>query len=191
MTRLEKQFWSEYKSSFFPVPLVVVSVDGKEKPNLITLGWTGVLNSEPLMVGISVRPNRYSSSFLHEQKVFGLNIPNKNLVLGTDYCGIKSGRDIDKINELNWHVFRGESLGTPLIEEFPVSAECKVTQILPLGSHELFLAEVKGVYIDKEYLNGNRIDWAKAEGLAYGSKTYFLVKEALYKQGDSLQELKK
>ena len=105
---MEKQFWQDYKSSFFTVPVVVVSVDG-------TLGGTGIVNSDPLMVGISVRPSRYSRDLLHEHKVFGRNIPNKALAAGTDYCGIKSGRDVDKVSELGWHVFRGRSLGVPLV----------------------------------------------------------------------------
>ncbi|HOJ46612.1 MAG TPA: flavin reductase family protein [Bacillota bacterium] len=188
---MEKQFWQDYRSSFFAVPVVVVSVDGKTRPNLITLGWTGIVNSDPLMVGISVRPSRYSRDLLHEHKVFGLNIPNKALAAGTDYCGIKSGRDVDKVSELGWHVFRGRSLGVPLVEEFPVNAECQITQIIPLGSHELFLAEVKGVYIAKEYLKGNRVDWTTAEGLVYGSQTYYVVKEGVFGQGDSYRELKK
>jgi flavin reductase (DIM6/NTAB) family NADH-FMN oxidoreductase RutF len=187
----EKHFWSDYKSTFFPVPVVVVSVDTPKGPNLITLGWSGVLNSEPLIVGISVRPSRYSNEFLHKEMKFGLNIPQESQAFGVDYCGVVSGRDVDKFAELKWHHFSSNILRVPLIDEFPVNAECLVKDVINLGTHELFLAEVKGIYVDKQYLDQNRIDWAKAKGLTYASKTYWSVKDAIYKSGQSLQELKK
>ena len=115
---MEKQFWQDYKSSFFTVPVVVVSVDGKTRPNLITLGWTGIVNSDPLMVGISVRPSRYSRDLLHEHKVFGLNIPNKALAAGTDYCGIKSGRDVDKVSNSVGTSSAGVVLAFPWLKSF-------------------------------------------------------------------------
>ncbi len=188
---MDKIFWQDYKSAFFPVPVVVVSVEDLKGPNLITLGWTGILNSDPLMVGISVRPSRYSSELLHQKMVFGLNIPQKSLAFGVDYCGVVSGRDEDKVNTLNWQVFTSQNLGVPLIKEMPINAECEVKQVISLGSHELFLAEVKGVYVAPEYLDENRINWACLEGLVYASKSYWVVKEPIYKSGQSLQELKK
>ena len=164
---MDKIFWQDYKSALFPVPVVVVSVDSLKGPNLITLGWTGILNSDPLMVGISVRPSRYSSELLHQKMVFGLNIPKKSLAFGVDYCGVVSGRNEDKVNTLNWHVFKSNNLGVPLVKEMPINAECEIKQVIPLGSHELFLAEVKGVYVTPEYLDENKINWASLEGLVY------------------------
>lgn len=187
---MEKVFFENYKTTFFPVPIVVVSVDGLTRPNIITLGWSGILNSEPLIVGISVRPSRFTNSLLHEKKVFGLNIPNTELVSGVDLSGVVSGRDRDKLEELNWHTFRGTNLDVPLIEEFPINAECLVKDIVKLGTHELFLAEVKGVYIKREYLDGSRVDWSKLNGLVYGSKTYFKVNDPVFISGESLKPKK-
>lgn len=187
----DKQFWPDYKSAFFPVSIVVVSVDGPIRPNLITLGWAGILNSDPLMVGISVRPSRFSNQLLHQKMAFGLNIPQESQVAGVDYCGVVSGKDIDKFTVTGWHSVRSQILEVPLIKEFPVNAECQIKQIIPLGTHELFLAEVKGIYVNNEYIAENSINWTKVQGLTYTAKKYWSVKEPVYKSGQSLKELKK
>ena len=129
----------------YPLPAVMVSCQrAGEKPNIITVAWTGTVCSDPAMVFISVRPERYSYDIIRDTGEFVINLTTEKLAHATDLCGVKSGRDIDKFQELNLTPLPSKHVSAPSIAESPVSIECRVKQIIPLGSHDMFLAEVLG-----------------------------------------------
>lgn len=140
----------------YPVPAVMVSCARPgEKPNIITVAWAGTVCSSPAMLSISVRKERYSYDIIKETGNFVVNLVNKDLVYATDYCGVKSGRDTDKFKEMKLTPLPSQYVEAPGISESPVNLECKVTQVIPLGSHDLFLAEIVGVTIDEKYMDEN------------------------------------
>ena len=142
---MSKQSWRG-STLLNPEPPVLVSCGGLDKPNLITIGWTGTICTQPSMVSISVRPERYSHHLIQESGQFAINLPTEALVRSVDWCGVKSGRDVDKFAACGLHSAPGSVLtDCPILEESPVNLECKVTQVIPLGSHDLFLAEVVSV----------------------------------------------
>ena len=150
---MEKQSWKP-GNMLYPVPAVMVSCQRPgEKPNIITIAWAGTVCTNPPMVSISVRPERYSYSILRETKEFVLNLTTRELAKATDYCGVRSGRDVDKYREMHLTPLQSQQIQAPGIAESPVNIECKVKQILELGSHHLFLAEVLGVTVDEAYLD--------------------------------------
>ena len=170
---MTKQSWRG-STLLNPVPPVLVSCGSLEKPNLITIGWAGTICTKPAMVSISVRPERYSYGLIKESGQFAINLPTEALVRAVDWCGVKSGRDVDKFAALGLHAAAGSALpGCPILEESPVNLECKVTQTIPLGSHELFLAEVVGCCVDESLLDSEgklRLD--KAGLIAYSHGEY-------------------
>ena len=150
---MEKQSWKP-GNMLYPVPAVMVSCQRPgEKPNIITIAWAGTVCTNPPMVSISVRPERYSYSILRDTKEFVLNLTTCELAKATDYCGVRSGRDVDKYREMHLTPLQSQQIQAPGIAESPVNIECKVKQILELGSHHLFLAEVLGVTVDETYLD--------------------------------------
>ena len=170
---MSKQSWRG-SALLNPVPPVLVSCGSLEKPNLITIGWAGTICTKPAMVSISVRPERYSYGLIKESGQFAINLPTEALVRAVDWCGVKSGRDVGKFAALGLHAAAGAALpGCPILEESPVNLECKVTQTIPLGSHELFLAEVVGCCVDESLLDSEgklRLD--KAGLIAYSHGEY-------------------
>lgn len=150
-----KQYWRG-GNMLYPVPAVMVScARSGEKPNIITVAWAGTVCSSPAMLSISVRKERYSYDIIKETENFVVNLVNKDLVYATDYCGVKSGRDTDKFKEMNLTPLPSQHVAAPGIAESPVNLECKVTQVIELGSHDLFLAEIVGVTIDEKYMDEN------------------------------------
>lgn len=138
----------------YPVPAVMVSCARPgEKPNIITVAWAGTVCSSPAMLSISVRPERYSYDIIKETGNFVVNLVNKELVYATDYCGVKSGRDTDKFEAMKLTPLPSQQIDAPGIAESPVNLECKVTQVIPLGTHDLFLAEIVGVTVDENYMD--------------------------------------
>ena len=138
----------------YPVPAVMVSCANADgKPNIITIAWTGTVCSDPPMAYISVRPERYSYDILKEAGEFVINLPDVNMAPALDYCGCRSGRDHDKFAECNLTPGKSTLISAPTIEEAPVSIECRTTQILPLGTHDMFLAEVVAVQVDDRYMD--------------------------------------
>ena len=156
-----------------PLPVVMVSCQSKDKPNIITLAWAGVVCSEPPMVGVGIRPSRYSFGIIKESREFVVNIVNESLIQQADFCGSHSGKDVDKFKKLNLTPIRGEKLKTPLIKESPINLECQVKKIIELGTHHLFLGEVVATHIDEEYLDaeGNP-DIAKLKPIVYCTKAH-------------------
>ena len=138
---MSKQSWKG-STLLNPEPPVLVSCGGLDKPNLITIGWTGTICTQPSMVSISVRPERYSHHLIRESGQFAINLPTEALVKSVDWCGVRSGRDFDKFAACKLHSAPGSVLtDCPILEESPVNLECRITQVIPLGSHDLFLAE--------------------------------------------------
>ncbi len=144
----------EPQTMLFPLPAVMVSCQKKgEKPNIITLAWVGVVCSEPPMVGIAIRKNRFSFDIIKESKEFVINVPRGGLLKATDFCGTTSGKDVDKFAECGLTPVKGSKVNAPLIEECPVNLECVVRQMPDLGSHYLFIGEIVATHVDTEYLD--------------------------------------
>jgi flavin reductase (DIM6/NTAB) family NADH-FMN oxidoreductase RutF len=138
-------------SAFYPNPVVLVSVTHELKESIITLSWTGTCCSDPPMVSVSVRPERYSYQILQDSKEFVINFPTVSLIDQVKICGTKSGREIDKWKECNFTKLNSKEIKTPAIAECPVNMECKVEQILKLGTHDLFIARVVASHIDDKW----------------------------------------
>ena len=150
---MSKQSWRG-STLLNPEPPVLVSCGGLDHPNLITIGWTGTICTQPSMVSISVRPERFSHHLIQESGQFAINLPTEALVRSVDWCGVKSGRDVDKFAACGLHAEPGSVLtDCPVLAESPVNLECKVTQRIPLGSHDLFLAEVVACDVDESLLD--------------------------------------
>ncbi len=176
----------------YPLPAVMVSCGTMEKSNIITVAWTGILNTNPATVYISVRPSRYSYQLLKEQKEFVINLTNKELVRATDWCGVKTGAKVDKFKEMHLHKERAKFVSCPMIQESPVSIECKVKEIKPLGSHDMFLAEVLAINADDKYINEKgAFDISKCDLIAYANGHYYTLGKKLGKFGFSVQKTKK
>ncbi len=157
-----------------PVPVVMVTCGSMEKPNIITLAWAGTVNSEPPMLSISVRKSRYSHSLIRERGTFGVNLVSQGLCWETDYCGVKSGRDVDKFKETGLTCVASPELGIPMIAEAPVHLECKVREVLELGSHDLFIADIAGVQVADVLMNQKgAVDMRKADLVAYNHGEYY------------------
>jgi len=148
----------------FPTPVVLVTCINEEgKPNIITLAWVGVINSEPPMVGVSIRPERYSHACIRKAKEFVVNLPTEEMVRKVDACGILSGKEADKFAAMGWKPVPAERIKTPLIDECPVQLECQLREILSLGSHDLFLGQIVALHVKEEVQKEKgRIDITKA-----------------------------
>ena len=176
----------------YPIPAVMVSCGTMEKANIITVAWTGILNTNPATVYISVRPTRYSYQIIKEQKEFVINLTNKELVQATDWCGVKTGAKVDKFKEMHLHKEKAKFLSCPMIQESPVSIECRVKEIIPLGSHDMFLAEVLAINADEKYINDKgAFDISKCDLIAYANGHYYTLGKKLGKFGFSVQRAKK
>lgn len=136
----------------YPVPTVMASCSDGTTDNIITIGWSGIINSDPPMTYISVRKSRYSHELIRKSGAFVINLVNEDLVRAADFCGVKSGRDLDKWKEMNLHREASDVVPVPMIAESPVSLECQVKDVLELGSHDMFLAEIVAVHIDEQYV---------------------------------------
>ena len=159
-----------------PVPGVMVTCGTMEKSNIITLAWAGTVNSEPPMLSVSIRKERYSHDIIVKDGIFGVNLVSENLIRATDYCGVRSGREIDKFSELQLTKIAGSKTGVPLIGESPASLECRVKQVIELGSHDLFLAEIENVIVSEELFDEKgTIDLRKAKLVAYNHGEYYAL----------------
>ena len=176
-----------------PVPTVMVSCgDSLEKANIITVAWTGTVNSDPPMTYVSIRKSRYSHDIIERNGEFVINLVNKALVRANDFCGVRSGRDVDKFAEQKLTPVAGENVKCPLIGESPVNIECKVIRKIELPSHDMFLAEITAVHVDEKYIDASgKIDFGKMELVAYSHGEYYgLEKERLGTFGYSVMKKK-
>ena len=153
---MTKQYWKP-GNMLYPVPAVMVTCQRKgEKPNIITIAWTGTVCSDPPMVSVSIQKKRYSYAIIQETGEFVINLTTKKLAKAADYCGVRSGRDVDKFVQAGLTPCRSQSVSCPGIAESPVNIECRVTEIKHLGSHDLFLARVENVGVDESLRSEER-----------------------------------
>ncbi len=160
------------QTMLIPMPVVMVSCQKKgQRPNIITIAWSGIACSEPPMISIAIRKGRFSHDIISQSKEFVVNIITESLLSQTDYCGTKSGKNVDKFNETRLTPIKGTKVDAPLIKECPVNLECVVKAITSLGSHDLFIGEIVATHIDSEYMDqrGNP-DIAKLKPVAYCTK---------------------
>lgn len=177
----------------YPLPAVMVSCGNcKDNYNIITIAWTGTICTNPPMTYISVKPSRHSYNIIKETGEFVINLTCESLVKATDYCGVKSGRDFDKFKEMNLTIEKATKVDAPMIKESPVNIECKVKDIIPLGSHDMFTAEVVAVNIDDKYLDeNNSFHLNKAKPICYSHGGYFGLGKKLGHFGFSVAKKKK
>ncbi len=175
----------------YPIPAVMVSCGNMEKSNIITVAWTGILNTNPAMVYISVRPTRFSYNMIKESGEFVINLTTEDLVRQTDWCGVRSGDKFDKFKEMNLHKEKANFVKCPLIKESPVSIECKVKEIKELGSHHMFIAEVLSIDADDKFIDEKgAFDISKCDLIAYANGGYYHLGNKLGKFGFSVQKKK-
>lgn len=189
---MSKQLWKA-GNMLYPLPVVMISCGNiDEKPNIITIAWAGTICTNPPMVSISVRKERYSYDIIKNSGEFVINLVNDKLVRAADWCGVRSGRDFDKFVEMNLTPVRGNTVSAPLIEESPVNIECKVEQVIELGSHDMFIANVTDVWADEEYMDNNGKFLLNDTGLVtYSHGEYFGMGERLGGFGYSVKKKKK
>ena len=181
----------EFKGSVVlnPVPVVLITSKNKEgKENVFTVGWIGTVCTKPPMLSISIRPERLSYEYIKETMEFTVNLPSINMTKAVDYCGVRPGRKFDKIKEMNFTMREGSNVNVSYIDECPVSIECKVKSIIPLGTHDLFIADVVGSHIDKDLIDEKgKIHFEEADLITYCHGEYFKMDtEALGKFGYSV-----
>lgn len=185
---MAKEIWKP-GNMLYPLPVVMVSMaDRNGKYNIITIAWAGTVCTNPPMVSISVRPERYSYPILQETGEFVINLTTRELTYATDYCGVKSGRDVDKFKELGLTPAAASIVNAPMIKESPVNLECQVRQVQQLGSHAMFLAEVVAVHADERYMDAqHKFHLEMAEPIVYSHGAYLLCGEQLGTFGYSVR----
>ena len=187
---LEKTIWKS-GTFIYPLPVVMVSCGDMEKSNIITVAWTGIMNTNPAMCYISVRPERYSYNLIKDIGEFAINLTTQDLVYATDWCGVKTGAKVDKFKEMKLTKQKAENIKCPLIAESPISIECKVKDIKELGSHHMFIADVVGVTVDDKYMDEkNKFNINDTGLVMYSHGEYFAMGEKLGKFGYSVQKKK-
>jgi flavin reductase (DIM6/NTAB) family NADH-FMN oxidoreductase RutF len=185
-----KEYWKG-GNMLYPVPAVLVSVGTMEKKNVLTVAWCGTVCTNPPMLYISVRPERFSMPMILETKEFGVNLTTEELAFATDYAGVKSGRDTDKFKDLNLTAIESKYVKAPSIDESPVNIECRVKEIIPLGSHTMLLADILGVTVDSKYMDeSGKFDLKKAKVITYSHGEYYGLGEYLGKFGYSVKKKK-
>jgi len=188
---MAKEIWKP-GTVLYPVPAVMVScgtVEGEK--NIITIAWTGTIHSAPAMTFISVRPERHSYEMIKKSGEFVINLTTENLVRACDYCGVKSGRDIDKFKELHLTAAKASKVSAPIIYESPVNIECKVIDIIPLGTHHMFTAEVVAVNVSNEFMDKTgKFHFNDTNPVCYSHGEYFKLGDSLGKFGFSVQKRK-
>ena len=176
----------------YPIPAVMVTCGDMEKSNIITVAWTGILNTNPAKVYISVRPERYSYNIIKENKEFVINLTNENLAFATDWCGVRSGAKFDKFKEMKLTKEKANFVKCPLIKESPVSVECKVTDMVEYGSHTMFIADVLSIDADEKYIDEKgAFDISKCDLIAYANGGYYKLDKKIGKFGYSVEKKKK
>ena len=185
----------EFKGSVLlnPVPVVMITCRNKEgKENVFTVAWTGTICTKPPMLSISIRPERLSYEYIKETMEFTVNMPHRKQTRETDFCGVRSGRQLDKIKECGFTMVEGKDVNVPFIKECPVNIECKVKQIIPLGTHDIFLAEVVGSHVNENLMDENdkiHLEWANL--ISYSHGEYFPISnEPIGKFGYSVAKKK-
>lgn len=158
-----------------PVPVVLITSRGEDgKDNVFTVGWIGTVCTKPPMLSISIRPERLSYEYIKDSMEFTVNLPTSKMTKAVDYCGVRSGRKVDKISEMAFTMKEGSNINVPYIDECPISIECKVKTVMPLGTHDIFIAEVVGSHIDKNLLDEKgKIHFERADLITYCHGSYY------------------
>ena len=175
----------------YPIPAVMISCGSNtEEHNIITISWTGTVNTDPAMCYISIRKERHSHEIIKRTKEFVINLTTKDLAFATDWCGVKSGRDFNKFKEMKLTPEKALKVSAPLIKESPVNIECVVTQIIELGSHDMFLAKIVAVNAEERFLDKNTgaFDLRQTEPIAYLHGNYYGLGEKVGKFGYSVRK---
>lgn len=183
--KVKKDPWT----ALFPCPVVLVTcADSKDKPNIITLAWAGVVCSDPPMLGLGIRPSRHSFKLIESSGEFVVNIPTTKILKEADYCGVFSGKDVDKFSETKLTPEPAKKVKPPLIKECPVNIECIVKKNIPLGSHHLFIGEVVCVHVDKDVLGEQKeIDFKMVSSIVYSQGEYWSLGKRIGMHGLSKQ----
>ena len=188
-----KQSWKP-GTMIYPLPAVLISCgDNEQEYNLFTVAWTGTVCTNPPMCYISVRPERHSYEIIKRTGEFVINLTTASLARATDWCGVRSGRDYDKFAEMGLTAEAAAVVKAPIVAESPVSIECRVKQIVPLGSHDMFIADVVNVLVDEEYINleTGKLELERADMIAYSHGEYFRLGKAIGHFGWSVRKKKK
>lgn len=179
--------------ALLPVPVVLVTAAAEGfRPNMITIAWTGIVNSEPPMVYVSIRPSRYTYEMVRQSGEYVINVPSAEQARITDRCGLVSGRDVDKFKETGLTPVPASQVKAPLIKEFPINLECRVVEVVKLPTHDMFIGEVLAVHINENVLNQNgRLDVDKVKPYAFCFREYRTVREQIggygFSKGDGLE----
>lgn len=184
----------EWKAGTFiyPIPAVMVSCGNMEKSNIITVAWTGIINTNPAMCYISIRPERYSYDLIKEAGEFVINLTNEKLAYKTDWCGVKTGKKVDKFKEMKLTKEKANHVSCPIIKESPVAIECQVKEIKQLGSHHMFIAEILSIDADEQYINERgTFDISKCNLISYANGGYYCLGKRIGKFGYSVEKKKK
>lgn len=186
---MSKQIWKP-GNMLYPLPVVMVSCRRPgEKPNIITVAWAGTVCTNPAMLSISVRPERYSHEIIKETGEFVVNLVTEDLTYACDYCGVRSGRDVDKFAEMKLTAIESQVVKAPSIAESPVNIECRVVEIKPLGSHDLFLAKVVSVSADEQYMDASgSFHLNDSKLVTYSHGEYFSLGEKIGSFGYSVKK---
>lgn len=189
---MAKQNWRP-GNQLYPLPVVMVSCgDTPDNYNIITVAWAGTICSDPAMVSISIRPERHSYEIIKRTGEFVINLTTEELAFATDWCGVKSGKETNKWEAMHLTPIPCKEVLAPAIAQSPISIECKVKQIIPLGTHDMFIAEVVNVIADEKYLdNTDRFDLAKAKPICYSHGKYYAIGKELGRFGFSVMKKKK
>lgn len=176
----------------YPLPAVLVTSGDMKNSNIMTVAWTGIINTNPAMCYISVRPERFSYNMIKESGEFVINLTNKKLVFATDWCGVRSGIKYDKFKEMKLTKEKAKNVKCPIIKESPVAIECKVKEIKELGSHHMFVAEILSIDADDKYIDENgAFDISKCDLITYANGGYYSLSKKIGKFGYSVQKRKK
>ena len=187
-----KQSWKP-GTMIYPLPAVLISCgENEQEYNLFTVAWTGTVCTNPPMCYISVRPERHSYEIIKRTGEFVINLTTASLARATDWCGVRSGRDYDKFAEMGLTAEAAAVVKAPIVAESPVSIECRVKQIVPLGSHDMFIADVVNVLVDEEYINPEtgKLELERADMIAYSHGEYFRLGKAIGHFGWSVRKKK-
>ena len=188
---MSKKIWKP-GTFLYPIPAVMVSCGDMKKSNIITVAWTGIINTDPAMVYISIRKERFSYDIIQKSKEFIINLTNKNLVAKTDWCGVKTGAKIDKFKEAKLTKEKAKFVNCPMIKQSPVSIECKVVEEKDLGSHTMFIAKVLAIHAGEEFFDEKGgFDIQKCNLIAYANGGYYELGKKLGKFGFSVQKKKR
>ncbi|MFA5143113.1 MAG: flavin reductase family protein [Candidatus Omnitrophota bacterium] len=187
----KKEFPPE--TALFPLPVALVSVMDKpaQRPNVMTVAWCGVVCSAPALLSVSIRPSRYSHGLIGVTGDFVINIPAASMLKEVDFCGVRSGRDIDKFKACAFTALPSRKVSSPLIAECPVNIECRLKDVISLGSHDMFIGEAALVHANKEILTPkDRIDYAKAAPLVFNQGEYWSLGKYIGRYGACAKDLK-